>query len=133
MGLPLPPPSATASGDAPLAFVNVQVSLPTGCPGLAVQPRIYVVGSNNASTAIAGQLQFTYSFAQPWSTTIASNYDELTGASGSLTFQVLFSQRKPESVGTAINPNLINSFVGAVGNNGSRVIRLDNAPEASEN
>ena len=133
MGLPMTPPGATASGDTPLASVNLQVSLPTGYPGLAVQPRVYVVGSNSTGSAVGGQLQFTYSFARSWSATLASNYDELTGVSGSLTFQVLFPQRQPDSVGTAINPSLINSFAGAVGNNGSRVIRLDNAPEASGN
>lgn len=133
MGLPLSPASATAAGSTPLASVNVQLSLPTGYPGLAVQPRVYVVGSESTGSAVGGQLQFTYSFARSWSATLASNYDDLTGVSGSLTFQVLFPQRQPASVGATINPNLINSFAGAVGNNGSRVIRLDNAPAASGN
>jgi hypothetical protein len=93
----------------------------------------YVVGSNSTGSAVGGQLQFTYSFARSWSATLASNYDDLTGVSGSLTFQVLFPRRQPESFGAAIHPSLINSFAGAVGNNGSRVIRLDNAPAASGN
>jgi hypothetical protein len=133
MGLPLSAAGATPAGATPLASVNVQVSLPTGYPGLAVQPRVYVVGSNSTGSAVGGQLQFTYSFARSWSATLASNYDDLTGVSGSLTFQVLFPRRQPESFGAAIHPSLINSFAGAVGNNGSRVIRLDNAPAASGN
>jgi hypothetical protein len=42
MGLPLSAAGATPAGATPLASVNVQVSLPTGYPGLAVQPRVYV-------------------------------------------------------------------------------------------
>jgi hypothetical protein len=132
-GLPFSSSIDQMSGHAPLASVNAQLSLPTGAPGLSVQPRIYVVGSHSTGSAIGGQLQFTYSWDRTWSATLASSYDALTGASGSLTFQVLLPQRSGAVASTTIDPDLVNSFAGAVGNNGSRVIRLDNVPAASGN
>jgi hypothetical protein len=132
-GLPFSSSMDQMSGHAPLASVNAQLSLPTGAPGLSVQPRIYVVGSHSTGSALGGQLQFTYSWDRTWSATLASSYDALTGASGSLTFQVLLPQRSGAVASTTIDPDLVNSFAGAVGNNGSRVIRLDNVPAASGN
>ena len=136
-GLPFPSASAQssiqASAHAPLASVNVQLSLPTGAPGLSVQPRVYVVGNDFTGSALGGQLQFTYSWDRTWSATLASSYDALTGASGSLTFQVVLPQRSGGEVPAGVAPDLVNSFAGAVGNNGSRVIRLDQVPSASGN
>lgn len=132
-GIPFSAPDAQKTGSTPLASVNLQLSLPSGHPGLAVQPRIYLLGSSNTGSAFGGQLQFTYSFSESWSATLASNYDALTGVSGSLTLQVLLPQRRAKSSAERINPNLITSFSGAVGNNGSRVIRLDHVPSSSGN
>lgn len=132
-GLPFSAPRAQLAHSAPLASVNLQVSLPAGYPGLAVQPRIYVVGSDSTGSAVGGQLQFTYSFARTWSATLASNYDALTGVSGSLTFQVMLPRRSGVREASRISPALINGFAGAVGNNGSRVIRLANEPASSGN
>lgn len=132
-GVPFSAPSLQLAPNTPLASVNLQLSLPTGYPGLAVQPRVYVVGSDSTGSAVGGQLQFTYSFARTWSATLASNYDALTGASGSLTFQVVLPQRSGAREAARISPTMINGFAGAVGNNGSRVIRLDNEPASSGN
>lgn len=132
-GLPFSTASVQASGHTPLASVNVQVSLPTGAAGLSVQPRLYVLGSESTGSAIGAQLQFTYAWDRTWSATLASSYDALTGTSGSLTFQVLLPQRSAAETPSRIDPALVNSFAGAVGNNGSRVIRLDQVPAASGN
>jgi len=132
-GLPFAAPKSQSAGNVPLSSVNLQVSLPTGVKGLAVQPRIYAVGSSSTGSAVGGQLQFTYGFAPGWSATLASNYDAIGGASGSLTIQVVFPQRSAKQVGGSINPELIGSYGGPVGNNGSRVIRLDGTPVASGN
>ena len=132
-GVPFAASNTTESGNNPLSSVNFQVSLPTGIERLAVQPRIYLVGSESTGTTAGGQLQFTYGFYQGFSTTLASNYDAFGGASGSLTFQVVFPQRSAEKVGSTINPVLINSYAGPVGNNGSRVIRLNGIPLSSGN
>lgn len=120
-------------GDVPLTSVNFQISLPTSFAGLAFQPRIYLVSSDSTGSAVGGQLQLTYSFDSTTSATIASNYDPITGSSGSLTFQTLFPGRSNTAITNLINPNLLNSFAGAVGNNGSRIIRLADNPDASGN
>lgn len=120
-------------GDVPLTSVNFQISLPTSFAGLAFQPRIYLVSSDSTGSAVGGQLQLTYSFDSTTSATIASNYDPITGSSGSLTFQTLFPRRSNTAITNLINPNLLNSFAGAVGNNGSRIIRLADNPDASGN
>jgi hypothetical protein len=132
-GIPFSPPNAQLTGSTPLASVNLQLSLPTGYPGLDIQPRIYYAGSDKSGSAVGGQLQFTYTFSGSWSATLASNYDALTGVSGSLTFQVLLPQRTGRLSPQGINPDLVYGFSGAVGNNGSRVIRLDNVPASSGN
>jgi len=132
-GVPVSAPNLQQSDAVPLASVNLQVSLPTGAPGLSVQPRAYVVGSDRTGTAVGGQLQFTYSFASSASVTLASNYDALTGLSGSLTFQVVLPQRRGSDRSSTIDPGLINAFAGAVGNNGSSVIRLVGQPSVSGN
>ena len=132
-GVPFSAPSLQQVANVPLSSVNMQISLPTGANGLAVQPRVYLVGSDSTGTAMGGQLQFTYSFARTWSATLASNYDALTGVGGSLTVQVLLPQRTGAGLAARINPDLVNGFAAAVGNNGSRVIRLDNQPAASGN
>ena len=132
-GVPFAAPNTAMSGNVPLSSVNFQVSLPTGIKRLAVQPRLYVVGSESTGTTAGGQLQFTYGLAPGWSATLASNYDAFGGVSGSLTFQVVFPQRSASKVGSSINPALIGSYGGPVGNNGSRVIRLDGTPLASGN
>ena len=132
-GVPFAAPNTAISENVPLSSVNFQVSLPTGIERLAVQPRVYVVGSDSTGTTAGGQLQFTYGLAPGWSATLASNYDAFGGVSGSLTFQVVFPQRSAGVVGSAINPALIGSFGGPVGNNGSRVMRLDGSPVASGN
>lgn len=132
-GQPFAAPKSQVSGNVPLSSVNLQVSLPTGIKALAVQPRIYAVGSDSTGSALGGQLQFTYAFAPGWSATLASNYDAIEGVSGSLTLQVVFPQRSAEAVGGTINSELIGGYGGPVGNNGSRVIRLDGSPVASGN
>ena len=129
-GIPI---SREQFGDAPLTSVNFQISLPTSFAGLAFQPRIYLVSSDSTGSAVGGQLQLTYSFDSTTSATIASNFDPITGSSGSLTFQTLFPRRSNTAIPNLINPNLLNSFAGAVGNNGSRIIRLADNPDASGN
>jgi hypothetical protein len=131
--VPFAAPNTGLAGNVPLSSLNFQVSLPTGIERLAVQPRVYMVGSDSTGTTVGGQLQFTYGFAPGMSATVASNYDALGGVSGSLTLQFVFRQRSSDKAGSGINPALIAGYGGPVGNNGSRVIRLDGTSVASGN
>ena len=117
----------------PLAALTLQVSLPTGFKGLDFEPRIYTVGSPETGTVVGTQMQFTYSMSRSSSATISCNYDAIGGVSGSVTLQMIFPKPYQKPAENRIDPNLIGSFIGPIGNNGSRVIRLSNSVPAIGN
>jgi hypothetical protein len=131
--LPLRVQDSSTNGQIPLAALNLQVSLPTGVKGLDFEPRIYTVGSRETGTVIGTQMQFTYATSRSSSATISCNYDALGGVSGSLTLQILFPQFSKQTRHKGIDPGLIGSFTGPIGNNGSRVIRLNDSVPAIGN
>lgn len=123
----------SATNQIPLAALTLQVSLPTRLKGLDFEPRIYTVGSPETGTVIGTQMQFTYAMSPSSSATLSCNYDAIGGVSGSLTLQMIFPQASKQAAGKRIDPNLIGSFIGPIGNNGSRVIRLSNSVPAIGN
>ena len=131
--LPLQVQDSSANAQVPLAALNLQVSLPTGVKGLAFEPRIYTVGSRETGTVLGTQMQFTYATSRSSSATISCNYDALGGVSGSLTLQIVFPQFSKQALESKIDPALIGSFTGPIGNNGSRVIRLNDSVPAIGN
>lgn len=131
--LPLRLQNGFANEPVPLSALTLQVSLPTGVKGLAFEPRIYTVGSPETGTVLGTQMQFTYATSQSSSATISCNYDALGGVSGSLTLQIVFPSLLKQARHQAIDPSLVGNFTGPVGNNGSRVIRLNNSAPALGN
>ncbi len=127
--LPLRLQDSSTNDQIPLSALTLQISLPTGVKGLDFEPRIYTVGSPETGTFLGTQMQFTYATSQSSSATISCNYDALGGVSGSLTLQIVFPNLSKQARHQAIDPSLVGNFTGPVGNNGSRVIRLnDSAP-----
>jgi hypothetical protein len=131
--LPLRLQNSSANDQVPLSALTLQVSLPTGVKGLDFEPRIYTVGSPETGTVLGTQMQFTYATSPSSSATISCNYDALGGVSGSLTLQIVFPNLSKQARHQAIDPSLVGNFTGPVGNNGSRVIRLDDSAPALGN
>jgi hypothetical protein len=122
--------SYSSPGEAVLSPFNIQVTLPTGVPNLSVLPRFYYVYDHIGDSSPGGQLQLNYSLSPQLTLEFAVSYDYLSGSGGAL--ELKWRPNVPvASQGRAlINPAILGSYAGPVGNNGTRIIRLTGSDPA---
>ena len=117
-------------GKSLLQSFNIQASFTTGIPNLSIAPRFYYVYDNQGSQSPGGQIQLVYGVNRYLSVSIATNYDDLNGQGGSLQFHYLFHPPKRKQVPASIPYGIASGFSQAIGNTGSRIIRLTGSTPA---
>jgi len=117
-------------GKAILSPFNIQITVPTGIKSLVFLPRFYYVSDSFGASAPGGQLQLNYHFNPRLKLSLSSSYDQLSGSGGAL--ELFWRPNVPvaPSVGSPINPSILGSYAGPVGNNGTRIVRLTGSDPA---
>jgi hypothetical protein len=122
--------SYASPGETVLSPFNIQVSLPTGVPNLSVLPRFYYVYDHVGDSSPGGQLQLNYSLSSQLTLEFAVSYDYLSGSGGALELKWRPNVPVASQAGALINPAILGSYAGPVGNNGTRIIRLTGSDPA---
>jgi hypothetical protein len=117
-------------GKALLSSFNIQAAFPIGIPHLSMATRYYYVHDQLGQSAPGGQLQLSYGLNQSLSMTLSASYDNLDGLGSSLQFKYLFHPPQPSQVPAAVPYSIASPFSQAIGNTGSRIIRLSGTPPA---
>jgi hypothetical protein len=117
-------------GKSLLSSFNIQAAFPIGLPHLSMATRYYYVYDQLGQSAPGGQLQFSYGFNRSLSMTLSASYDNLDGLGSSLQFKYLFHPPQPSQVPAAVPYSIASPFSQAIGNTGSRIIRLSGSPPA---
>jgi hypothetical protein len=117
-------------GKAILSPFNIQITVPTGIKSLVFLPRFYYVSDSFGASAPGGQLQLNYHFNPRLKLSLSTSYDQLSGSGGAL--ELFWRPNVPvaPSVGSPINPSILGSYAGPVGNNGTRIVRLTGSDPA---
>jgi len=117
-------------GKAILSPFNMQITVPTGIKSLVFLPRFYYVSDSFGASAPGGQLQLNYHFNPRLKLSLSTSYDQLSGSGGAL--ELFWRPNVPvaPSVGSPINPSILGSYAGPVGNNGTRIVRLTGSDPA---
>ena len=113
-----------------LSSFNIQASFATGIPSLSVAPRFYYVYARQGEQSPGGQLQLVYGVSRYLSVSLSANYDDLNGEGGSLQFHYLFHPPNPKLVPSSVPYGIASGFSQAIGNTGSRIIRLTGSTPA---
>ena len=113
-----------------LSSFNIQASFSTGIPNLSIAPRFYYVHDRQGSESPGGQIQLVYGVNRFLSISLATNYDTLNGQGESLQFHYLFHPPNRKQVPAAIPYGIASGFSQAIGNTGSRIIRLTGSAPA---
>ena len=111
-------------GQSLLSSFNVQAGFPTGIPSLSMATRFYYVNNQMGQSAPGGQLQLVYGINRHLSANISASYDDVGGFGSSLQFRYLFNPPNPGNVPASLSYGIASSFSSAIGNTGSRIIRL---------
>jgi len=122
--------SYPSPGEAVLSPFNIQVALPTGIPNLSILPRFYYVYDHIGESSPGGQLQLNYSMSPKLTLEFAVSYDYLSGSGGALELKWRPNVPVASKGRTSINPAILGSYAGPVGNNGTRIIRLTGSDPA---
>jgi len=122
--------SYPSPGEAVLSPFNIQVALPTGIPNLSILPRFYYVYDHIGESSPGGQLQLNYSLSPKLTLEFAVSYDYLSGSGGALELKWRPNVPVASKSRTLINPAILGSYAGPVGNNGTRIIRLTGSDPA---
>ena len=117
-------------GESVLSPFNVQVSLPTGLKNLSILPRFYYVHDHFGDSSAGGQLQLNYGINPQLTLEFAVSYDYISGSGGALELKWRPNIPIAPTSGAPINPAILGSFAGPVGNNGTRIIRLTGSDPA---
>jgi len=117
-------------GKSILSPFNAQITVPTGINSLFFLPRFYYVSDSFGASAPGGQLQLNYHFNPRLKLSLSTSYDQLSGSGGAL--ELFWRPNVPvaPSVGSPINPSILGSYAGPVGNNGTRIVRLTGSDPA---
>lgn len=120
----------SSPGKSILSPFNIQISVPTGINSLVFLPRFYYVSDYFGASAPGGQLQLNYHFNPRLKLSLSTSYDKLSGTGGAL--ELFWRPNVPvaPSVGSPINPSILGSYAGPVGNNGTRIVRLTGSDPA---
>ena len=117
-------------GESVLSPFNVQVSLPTGLKNLSILPRFYYLYDHFGDSSAGGQLQLNYGINPQLTLEFAVSYDYISGSGGALELKWRPNIPIAPTSGSPINPAILGSFAGPVGNNGTRIIRLTGSDPA---
>lgn len=117
-------------GESVLSPFNVQVSLPTGLKNLSILPRFYYVHDHFGDSSAGGQLQLNYGINPQLTLEFAVSYDYISGSGGALELKWRPNIPIAPTSGSPINPAILGSYAGPVGNNGTRIIRLTGSDPA---
>jgi hypothetical protein len=120
-------------GQSLLSSFNVQASFPTGIRNLSVAPRFYYVHDQAGDEAPGGQFQFVYGLNKFLSVALSASYDSLNGESATIQFHYQFHPPNPSIVPAAVPYGIASPFSQAIGNTGSRIIRLTGSSPAYGN
>lgn len=115
---------SSALGQSLLSSVNLQASFPTGIPSISMATRFYYVYDQLGQSAPGGQLQVIYGINRFLSANVSISRDNLNGTGGALQFRYFFNPPKPQRVPTPLSYGVASAFSQAIGNTGSRIIRL---------
>jgi hypothetical protein len=112
---------------------NLQATVPLWKTNLALTTRIYYINNNSGTSAPGGLAELTYTINSNSSITYTSSYDEISGPGYVLQLKYLFRppNRKSIPAGTPYSTAL--PFSQALGNTGSRIIRLTGSAPAYGN
>ena len=113
-----------------LSSFNIQAEFATGIPNLSVAPRFYYVHDGQGEQSPGGQFQLVYGVNRHLSVSLSANYDDLNGEGSSLQFHYLFHPPDRKQVPAAIPYGIASGFSQAIGNTGSRIIRLTGSTPA---
>lgn len=122
--------SYSSPGEAVLSPFNIQVSLPTGVPNLSILPRFYYVYDHIGDSSPGGQVQLNYALSPQLTLEFAVSYDNLYGSGGALELKWRPNIPIAPQGGSLINPAILGSYAGPVGNNGTRIIQLTGSDPA---
>jgi len=122
--------SYPSPGEAVLSPFNIQVSLPTGVPNLSILPRFYYVYDHIGDSSPGGQVQLNYSLSPQLTLEFAVSYDNLSGSGGALELKWRPNVPVAPQGRSLINPAILGSYAGPVGNNGTRIIQLTGSDPA---
>lgn len=111
-------------GDALLSSFNMQATFPMGIESLSMGTRFYFVHDKFGQSAPGGQLQFIYGFNRHLSANVSASYDDISGSGYSLQFKYLFNPPQPKQIPQGLSYGVASAFSQAIGNTGSRIIRL---------
>jgi len=117
-------------GESVLSPFNVQVTLPTGLKNVSFLPRFYYVYDHFGDSSPGGQLQINYGINPQLTLEFAVSYDYISGSGGALELKWRPNIPIAPTSGSPINPAILGSFAGPVGNNGTRIIRLTGSDPA---
>jgi|LauGreDrversion2_2_1035103.scaffolds.fasta_scaffold02480_2 hypothetical protein len=117
-------------GESVLSPFNVQVALPTGLKNVVFLPRFYYVYDQFGDSSPGGQLQLNYGINPQLTLEFAVSYDYISGSGGALELKWRPNIPIAPTSGSPINPAILGSFAGPVGNNGTRIIRLTGSDPA---
>ena len=92
--------------------------------------RFYYVHARQGEQSPGGQLQLVYGVSRHLSVSLSANYDDLNGEGGSLQFHYLFHPPNPKLVPSSVPYGIASGFSQAIGNTGSRIIRLTGSTPA---
>jgi len=120
-------------GKSLLSSFNIQASFPTGVPSLVLAPRFYYVHGQIGEKAPGGQLELVYGFSKFLSVALSASYDNLNGQGATIQFHYQFHPPDPNALPAAIPYGIASPFSQAIGNTGSRIIRLTGASPAYGN
>lgn len=117
-------------GKSILSPFNIQVSVPTGINSLVFLPRFYYIYDYEGASAPGGQLQLNYHINSRLKLSLSTSYDNLSGSGGAL--ELFWRPNVPvaPSLGSPINSQILGSYAGPVGNNGTRIVRLTGSDPA---
>ena len=117
-------------GESVLSPFNVQVALQTGFKNVTFLPRFYYVYDHFGDSSPGGQLQLNYGINPQLTLEFAVSYDYISGSGGALELKWRPNIPIAPTSGSPINPAILGSYAGPVGNNGTRIIRLTGSDPA---
>lgn len=117
-------------GESVLSPFNVQIALPTGLKNVSFLPRFYYVYDQFGDSSPGGQLQLNYGINPQLTLEFAVSYDYISGSGGALELKWRPNIPTAPTSGSPINPAILGSYAGPVGNNGTRIIRLTGSDPA---
>ncbi|MCP9775035.1 hypothetical protein [Cyanobium sp. WAJ14-Wanaka] len=130
---PLGNGGAQASGQSAVSSANLQIGFPLGIPGFSGAARAYYLFGEVPNPSPGAQLQIGYGFNHNLSATLSGSFDDISGFGSSLQFKFLFRPPSPASIPAGMPYSTAVPYSQALGNTGSRIIRLSGSTPAYGN